>query len=341
MESEEQTTLFIGGLTPDTTEDDLVAYFSIFGVVDNATIIIDWVTGKSKNCAIVKFQDKKGASTALEKKKHLIRKFRVRVKLADKEKKSTKIVKTTKLYVGNILSIINDEDVYSYFVQYGKLKGYEFIASQFPFGNSHAFIEFQNEEDAARVLEVRQSIYIKGNKISCAPYRAKTVLEKQRQEQEVKDELDMDTILKLSQQINSYNLTEPLQNWNQYPSEMIMQMNPYQNYPQAQIFGAQFDGHFSLIVDDTHSKNIPKKPYDQSVANSEAYYTRSCTSSTLEEVAPSLPNLRYNLPKNATPTFLQKKELLLEMVKARSAARIDMREIEPLSEDVPESEDRR
>lgn len=42
------TTLFVGSLSPNTTEADLKAYFSTYGKIIRAKLIVDLETQKSK-----------------------------------------------------------------------------------------------------------------------------------------------------------------------------------------------------------------------------------------------------------------------------------------------------
>ena len=45
--------LFIGGLEQNTTEETVQKYFQKFGKITDVNLMIDWVTNKSKRCAIV------------------------------------------------------------------------------------------------------------------------------------------------------------------------------------------------------------------------------------------------------------------------------------------------
>jgi len=48
MSTENSHKVFVGGLTPATTSETLQAYFSQFGEVSEAKVVIDKITGNSK-----------------------------------------------------------------------------------------------------------------------------------------------------------------------------------------------------------------------------------------------------------------------------------------------------
>jgi hypothetical protein len=58
--------LFVGGLSWDTTVDDLREVFSKFGTVTDAVVMDDRSTGRSRGFGFVTFEDRKDASKAVE-----------------------------------------------------------------------------------------------------------------------------------------------------------------------------------------------------------------------------------------------------------------------------------
>ena len=176
----EPTSLFIGGLSPHSTEQSIRTYFERFGPLEEVNLIIDWVSGESKCCAIVIFERGTSGKQALRKKRHAIDRTRVRVSIADDNKKGTKIVKTTKLYVGNLPSTITEKKLVSYFEKFGRVKTATISANKFypESPSTHGFLEFEEMAVATSVLDQRHNLSIDGQKITCSPYRAKEVLER-------------------------------------------------------------------------------------------------------------------------------------------------------------------
>lgn len=58
------TKIFVGGLPYQTTDDSLKAFFSQFGDIDEAVVIMDRLTGKSKGYGFVTMADKESADRA-------------------------------------------------------------------------------------------------------------------------------------------------------------------------------------------------------------------------------------------------------------------------------------
>ena len=74
--------LFVGGLHPKTTQDDLKEYFSSFGVVDDVTIMIDNATQKPRGFGFITFTSENDARVCLDQTQHTILGKSVDVKTA-------------------------------------------------------------------------------------------------------------------------------------------------------------------------------------------------------------------------------------------------------------------
>lgn len=107
--------LFVGSLREDTSEDEIAEYFGRFGLVLKVNLIMDWVTSKSKRCAIVSFEDKKTLAKVLKIHRHVISEKPVRCTRADQTRKGTKIISTKRLFIGNVPSTFNEVMVRDFF----------------------------------------------------------------------------------------------------------------------------------------------------------------------------------------------------------------------------------
>ncbi len=58
--------LFVGNLNWSATQDDLMQLFSQFGQIDEAVVISDRATGRSKGFGFVTFQNDEEAAKAIE-----------------------------------------------------------------------------------------------------------------------------------------------------------------------------------------------------------------------------------------------------------------------------------
>lgn len=75
--------LFIGGLSYDTTDNSLAAYFGQFGEVESATVLRDPVNSHSRGFGFVTFADDIGASNVLaQSRNHIVDGRKVEAKLA-------------------------------------------------------------------------------------------------------------------------------------------------------------------------------------------------------------------------------------------------------------------
>jgi RNA recognition motif-containing protein len=137
-------TLFVGGLSESTTKDTLLGYFFNFGKISEVNLIIDWVTGKSKRCAIIFCEDFETTRKILDVRSHTIDGRKVRVDRADSKKKGTKIVKTTKIFIGQVHPSVTEDELRAYFQSYGKVKHMKLIINNFMphTGGQNGFLEF-------------------------------------------------------------------------------------------------------------------------------------------------------------------------------------------------------
>jgi RNA recognition motif-containing protein len=171
-ENKERLNLFVGGLKVETTQDTIRSYFEKFGPIEDVNLIIDWVTNKSKRCAIVFCRDKQTVSKILKVKNHKIEKKKVRVTRADKKKKGTKIIKTTKVFIGNIAQFVSKADMTDHFSTYGKIVKIVISDAGGEKNTKHAIIEFDKEKEAKKLLDCRDELMIKGCKMTCSPFKS-------------------------------------------------------------------------------------------------------------------------------------------------------------------------
>lgn len=134
-EVNEQFALFVGSLSATTSQDHLISYFSKFGGITGANLITDWATGNfqtdilgiSKRCAIVFCIDELTRSKALNFKNHKLDGKNIRVSIADEEKKGTKKISTTNLFVGNIAEKCTEADIRTLFDKFGQIESVRFF----------------------------------------------------------------------------------------------------------------------------------------------------------------------------------------------------------------------
>eukprot|EP00798_Chlamydomonas_sp_ICE-L_P000894 gene894-5690_t len=112
--------LAILGLPWDTTEDALREYFSKFGELEQAEVMKDRYTGKSRGFGFVTFHETSAATVALAAE-HSIDGRRCEAKAA-LPKGETSIPRTTRIFVARIPPSVTEVQFRGYFESFGKLQ---------------------------------------------------------------------------------------------------------------------------------------------------------------------------------------------------------------------------
>lgn len=125
-QEKQNLTLFVGSLSERTTQGELVRYFSKFGSLASVNLIADWTTGASKCCAIVICRTPT-TMTAILQSKHFIDGKKIRVGLAEPDRKGTKKISTNFLFVGNIPSRTKEPEFKAIFQKFGSILDLKFF----------------------------------------------------------------------------------------------------------------------------------------------------------------------------------------------------------------------
>jgi len=155
--SDEDRKLFLGGLSWDTEEQDLLDYFSKYGPVVNVNIKYDSATGKPRGFGFITFASVAPIEAVLNGGPHMIRNRAV----DPKRPRSRPAFK--KIFVGGIDADMAEDEIVEYFTRFGPVEGIEC-----PFDHQKGrrrefcFVIFNTEEAAeAAITEPKQII---GNK---------------------------------------------------------------------------------------------------------------------------------------------------------------------------------
>lgn len=167
--------LFIGGLSTDTTEKNLLNYFRQYGQVVSCKLVYDKQTGVPKGYGFVTVKDKYTADTILKEYKHLIKGRLVDVSpgigsgLKLPESHQTKNLR--RLFIGGIKQQITLDDLWGYFSTFGTVLNLFKITD--PITNmerNYGYVEFESVEVATTVLNY-QSHSINGHRLSIEVHR--------------------------------------------------------------------------------------------------------------------------------------------------------------------------
>ncbi|CAN1150046.1 UBP1-associated protein 2C [Linum perenne] len=156
--------LFIRGLSADTTTETLRGLFSSYGELDEAIVILDKNTGKSKGYGFVTFKHIDGARMALKEPSKKIDGRMTVTQLASAGQSgsgsSAVDVSLRKIYVGNVPYDIPSERLLAFFSMYGEIEegplGFDKSSGK---AKGFAFMIYKTEEGArAAIAEPMKNI---------------------------------------------------------------------------------------------------------------------------------------------------------------------------------------
>ncbi|KAI3710168.1 hypothetical protein L2E82_39942 [Cichorium intybus] len=162
-----QRKLFIRGIGWETTTDKLRSTFSAFGELEEAIVITDKTTGKSKGYGFVTFKHRDGAVLALKTPSKKIDGRITVAQLAASRDSANVDVSTRKVYVGNVPFEISSERLLSHFSSYGEIEeGPLGFDKQSGKQKGFAFFVYKTEEGARNSL-VDPIKNIDGHQVMC------------------------------------------------------------------------------------------------------------------------------------------------------------------------------
>ncbi|KAD4982449.1 hypothetical protein R6Q59_002058 [Mikania micrantha] len=162
-----QRKLFIRGIGWETTTEKLRTIFSAYGELDEAIVITDKNTGKSKGYGFVTFKHIDGAILALKDPSKKIDGRITVAQLAAAREAGGVDVSMRKIYVGNVPFEISSERLLSHFSSYGEIEeGPLGFDKQSGKTKGFAFFVYKTEEGARNSL-VDPMKNIDGNQVMC------------------------------------------------------------------------------------------------------------------------------------------------------------------------------
>ncbi|OQV24317.1 putative Heterogeneous nuclear ribonucleoprotein D-like [Hypsibius exemplaris] len=147
-EEHDKRDAFVGGLSPDTTEADLNAYFSQFGPVLHSVVKRDLTTGLSRGFGFVTFADAIGLNKISSVAIHTLKGKKIDAKAAVRKHGKDVVMK---IFVGGVDTAMNEDDIKAYFSRFGKVTAIQWPKDRLRDGakKNFVFVEF----DDANVVE--------------------------------------------------------------------------------------------------------------------------------------------------------------------------------------------
>lgn len=131
--TEQYRKLFIGGLTPNTTEDHLKDYYSAWGEIVDVVVMKDSQSGRSRGFGFVTYKEPEMVDSAQANRPHEIDGKIVEAKRAMPREDSSSAeshMTVKKLYVGGLKKDITTDDLREYFSKFGKIVECEVVKSR-------------------------------------------------------------------------------------------------------------------------------------------------------------------------------------------------------------------
>jgi len=143
----EDRKIFVGGLSYETTNEDLVAYFGQWGEVKQAQVKFDQLTGRSRGFAFVEFANASSVSEVLKQREREIKGKKVEVKPA-------KSRENKKIFVGGLPADFAEEELRAHFEKFGKVDDVEWPLDRARgVRRNFAFVVFEEEAGADAASE--------------------------------------------------------------------------------------------------------------------------------------------------------------------------------------------
>ncbi|XP_033235971.1 RNA-binding protein squid isoform X1 [Drosophila pseudoobscura] len=138
--------LFVGGLSWETTEKELRDHFGKFGEIESINVKTDPQTGRSRGFAFIVFTNTEAIDKVSSAGEHIINSKKVDPKKAK--------ARHGKIFVGGLTTEISDEEIKTYFSQFGNI-----VEVEMPFDKQKSqrkgfcFITFDSEQVVTDLLK--------------------------------------------------------------------------------------------------------------------------------------------------------------------------------------------
>lgn len=148
--------MFIGGLSWQTTPENVREYFSQFGDVAEVMVMKDPATRRSRGFGFITFCTPHSVERVLAVPSHTLDGKVIEPKVAVPRKSNPKLVmRTKKIFVGGLSATTSLEDIKAYFEQFSAVK--ESMLAYDKVTNRHrgfGFVTFDNEDVVDKICEI-------------------------------------------------------------------------------------------------------------------------------------------------------------------------------------------
>jgi RNA recognition motif-containing protein len=166
-----QNKLFIGGLSPSTTQSSLISHFSSYGQVKDSVVMLDRGSGRSRCFGFVTMEDSISVERILSEDQQIDGKKADVKRAVPKETglgSMNSSFRTKKIFVGGLPNDITEESFRLFFESFGEVEdSVVMIDRDTGKPRGFGFITFVDEDSTEKVLENFETNYINGKWIDC------------------------------------------------------------------------------------------------------------------------------------------------------------------------------
>lgn len=154
IEGNEIGKLFVGGLSQNTNNVGLRVYFSRFGDIEDAVVMMDNKTGRSRGFGYVKFRDPEPVKLVLSTKPHWLDGKEIDAKQCNVNMKGRNR-RSLKIFVGGIGLDQDAASIKTYFEKFGRVTDVNLMVDSVKQRHrGFAFIGFEDEKTVNRLINI-------------------------------------------------------------------------------------------------------------------------------------------------------------------------------------------
>lgn len=185
--------LFVGGLGPSTTEEQLKDYFEQFGLVLDIVIMKFPDSGKSRGFGFITFEKGEMVDSCQKARPHKLKGRTIETKRATPRSESGKLetqYTVQKIYVEGLRDDISDADLKEHFAQFGNVTNVnQILWNDTGKKRGFGYVEFDDHDAVDKVILVPDHT-VKGRKLYSKKALSKTQMEMVKKAREGQEEND-------------------------------------------------------------------------------------------------------------------------------------------------------
>jgi RNA recognition motif-containing protein len=184
-------TLFLGGLKPNLTKQDLLTHFSKYGELVDISIKVDPRTGCNKGFAFILYKDSSVIKRVLAEPQILDgRSVECKISFGGRHNQQDRYeASKCKLFVSNLHISITNQDLFEHFKRYGELRhAYVIFHPSTGVSRGFGYIHYQKKESVEKALLAEGANSSKSFKCERYSMNVKKDQEKKRKSPKCEDE---------------------------------------------------------------------------------------------------------------------------------------------------------